>query len=207
MPLFTPRTGQTSNSGPGVGITFGATLGGLVIFSLFVFLLFLAARWRELEKQERARTREILLESGRTEDTTWKEDNSSHPEFSPQAELNLQSTPLLATSTSRRLSIPRLTIPPTPDVVKPPSACSSGCMKSSESESAYSQYSAASSQARTLRASPSNPHPSSPIYPPCSSTPQLLLCGAPLTPESPTRIWLPTHPRFGEIQWVIPRLL
>ncbi|KAJ7648864.1 hypothetical protein B0H17DRAFT_1147911 [Mycena rosella] len=167
MPILPPRNEQTSRSGPSVGITFGATLGGLVLFSLFVFLLFLAARWRELGKQERARTREILFAFGRLEDTTWKEDHSSHPESdapSPQAELDLQSTPLLTTATTssnRRPSIPRLTIPPSPDVVKSPTAGSSGSMKSSESKSTYSQYSAASRQTRALRAGPSNPHPSS----------------------------------------------
>ncbi|KAJ7649217.1 hypothetical protein B0H17DRAFT_1147797 [Mycena rosella] len=113
MSILPPRNEQTSRSGPSVGITFGDTLGGLMLFSLFVFLLFLAARWRELGKQERARTREILFESGRLEDTTWKEDHSSHSESdasSPQAELDLQSTPLLATATTSSSRLIRIQV-------------------------------------------------------------------------------------------------
>ncbi|KAJ7133167.1 hypothetical protein C8R44DRAFT_730362 [Mycena epipterygia] len=164
MPILSPRQKleQASKSGPSAGVTVGATFGGIILFSVLVFLIFLKRR-RDLG---RARRNGLLFDSRSSdlEDTAEeKQTHSSHPDSEPPYS---QSERLLPSPTNlSRPYVPPLTIPPSPNLLTKStfldhhatSSVTSACMDSSDST--HFQFSA-SSHSATLHAGPSKHRPS-----------------------------------------------
>ncbi|KAJ7081202.1 hypothetical protein B0H15DRAFT_855382 [Mycena belliarum] len=129
MPILLSRQEQAS-SAPNAGITFAATFGGMLILGVVVLVafLFLGKRWRERKLDAHGRRDDVLFNVLPSDEPD--EIHEKQPSASGGSELNPRRGP----------SMPRLTIPPSPTILRsafqdpgPGSAVSSACMHSSVS--------------------------------------------------------------------------
>ncbi|KAJ6542206.1 hypothetical protein DFH09DRAFT_1174276 [Mycena vulgaris] len=207
MPILPPRQEQASGSAPSAGATFGATFGGIILFSLFVLAFVFWKRrgvYKKLKQEEQGSRRDgMIFDSEDTADE--KEPHSSDSDSTPtHRQSNSQSMPLLtlpASPPNSRPAVSRLTIPASPGFMKTAfldqgSAVSSACMNSSES--AYSQF--PSAQSATLHAGPSKHYPfdtthAVPLHPYGMATSDVTAAAVPLITSARPRRSL--HPFSG----------
>ncbi|KAJ7144503.1 hypothetical protein C8R44DRAFT_865416 [Mycena epipterygia] len=167
MPILPSRQRleQASESGPSAGVTVGATFGGIVLFSLLVFLVFLKRR-RDQRNLGRARRNGLLFHSRSSDSEDAAEEKQTHSSHPDSESPYSQSERLLPSPTNLpRPYVPPLTIPLSPNLLPrstfldhhATSAVTSACMNSSDS--AHFQFSV-SSHSATLHAGPSKHRPS-----------------------------------------------